>query len=373
MFSVKKISIITVGTMAIGLGSVKPVSAASLYEVVGLNFTPTDINNSSQVVGANYLWENGNVTDLTTLPGGNNFSSIEATAINNNGTIVGDGRSSSGTEGFISNGSNISALILDCETFCNNSDNRSVRDINDFETVGIVIAADSDLFGVTVDRNGTGYGVIGAISAVNNRGQIASTVSSGRSGTNGILSEDLGQGDFEGIFLIPAASAFGPLPSQPSDRSRASDLDDNGNVVGASLVIPSLSLENTLKQATLWKDPTQPGVSLGTLGGQESEALGINNLMQVVGSSFLEDDSTQHAFLWEDGNLIDLNSLVDPGIGWELTSAFEINNNGDIIGIGNFNGEQRGFIAKAVPEPTSVLGVLGLGLFGLSNWRKRKK
>ena len=37
-------------------------------------------------------------------------------------------------------------------------------------------------------------------------------------------------------------------------------------------------------------------------------------------------------------------------------------------------GEQRGFVATtAVPEPTSVLGVLGLGLFGLSNWRKRKK
>lgn len=109
------------------------------------------------------------------------------------------------------------------------------------------------------------------------------------------------------------------------------------------------------------------------MGGEDSAALGINNSNQVVGSSFLEDDSTQHAFLWEDGELVDLNSLIAPETGWELTSAFEINDRGDIIGVGNFNGEQRGFVATVVPEPSSVLGILGLGLFGIGSWLKRKK
>lgn len=72
MFSVKKLSLATVGTVAIGLGSVAPVTAASLYNITGLSFLPSDINDSAQVVGQNYLWQNGNVIDLTTLPGAKN-------------------------------------------------------------------------------------------------------------------------------------------------------------------------------------------------------------------------------------------------------------------------------------------------------------
>ena len=107
--------------------------------------------------------------------------------------------------------------------------------------------------------------------------------------------------------------------------------------------------------------------------GATSDALGVNNSQQIVGNSTLVDNSTQHAFLWEDGEIIDLNSLIAPESGWELTSALEINNNGDIIGIGTYNGVERGFVARAVPEPSSVLGILGLGVFGLGSWLKRKK
>ncbi len=154
-------------------------------------------------------------------------------------------------------------------------------------------------------------------------------------------------------------------------RSFANDIDDAGNIVGTGLVISGDELRD---EATLWSDPSQPGVSLGTLGGY-STALGINNSQQIVGvSSLLDvDGSTTHAFLWEDGNLIDLNSLIDPTSGWELTSAFEINDSGDIIGIGTYNGVERGFYAQAVPEPSSVLGILGLGVFGLGSWLKRKQ
>jgi probable HAF family extracellular repeat protein len=373
VISGKQLSIATIGTVALGLGSLTPVSAASLYEVVGLDFTPTDINNSSQVVGANYLWEDGNVTDLSTLPGADN-SDLRAVAINDSGTIVGNnGDEGPSTTSFISNGTTISALATDfgCEEACS-AFNSTIADINNSGAIAVNYYGSTEQYSATLDSNGTSYQVLGIIFDINNQGQVVSTISSGRSGTNGIFSD--GQGDsLTGTFLVPAASAFGPVPSQPFARSRAYDLDDNGNIVGASLVIPSSSLENTLQQATLWSDPTQPGVSLGTLGGEESEALGINNSMQVVGSSFLEDESTEHAFLWEDDELIDLNSLIDPASGWELTSAFEINDGGDIIGIGTYNGVQRGFVAKAVPEPSSVLGILGLGVFGLGRWLKRKQ
>ncbi len=364
MFSVKKLSIITVGTVAIGLGSVAPVTAASLYNITGLSFLPSDINDSAQVVGQNYLWQNGNVIDLTTLPGANN-SPIFATSINNKGAIVGGGLTATGQAAFISDGNTISDLPI---TYCNNITfcSASVEDINDSGTVAISY---DGYLGFIQQSDGTTTQLLSARGvfniAVNNQDQVVgSAVFTGGSAV-GLFS---GNTTGRQTTLVAAAE---PESFYRLNRSSANDINDVGDIVGSGLV--STSINDSALEATLWTNPSTPGVSLGTLGGENSEALGINNSQQIVGTSTLTDSSTQHAFLWEDGNLIDLNSLVDPGIGWELTSAFEINNNGDIIGIGNFNGEQRGFIAKAVPEPTSVLGVLGLGLFGLSNWRKRKK
>ncbi len=364
MFSVKKISIITVGTIAIGLGSVKPVSAASLYAITGLDFLPSDINDSAQVVGQNYLWQNGNVIDLNTLPGANNRR-ISASGINNNGAIVGSigPVSATGLASFISDGNTISDLPI---TFCNNIIfcSASVADINDSGT--LAIDYDSRL-GLVQQSDGTTRQAFLTRTllniAINNQDQVVGTGIFSGGFVNGIVSVN-------GSQRTLIAAGANPNTSFPLSRSNANDIDDLGNIVGSSGIF---SPSTSAFEATLWEDIAQPGVSLGTLGGNISDALGINNSQQIVGFSTLSDSSTRHAFLWEEGSLIDLNSLVDPGIGWELTSAFEINNNGDIIGIGNFNGEQRGFIATAVPEPTSVLGVLGLGLFGLSNWRKRKK
>ncbi len=119
MFLVKKLSIATVGTIALGLGSVAPVNAASLYEITGLDFTPTDINNSAQIVGEGYLWEDGKVTDLTGLSSAYDATGIFATSINNNGVIVGGrlGVSSDApnadSQPFISDGNTISYLSTD--------------------------------------------------------------------------------------------------------------------------------------------------------------------------------------------------------------------------------------------------------------------
>ena len=68
----------------------RPVSAAALYSVSRLPFIPSDINDRGQVVGQQYLWDNGNVTDLRTLPGASG-NPIVARAINNQGLIVGGG------------------------------------------------------------------------------------------------------------------------------------------------------------------------------------------------------------------------------------------------------------------------------------------
>jgi probable HAF family extracellular repeat protein len=66
---------------------------------------------------------------------------------------------------------------------------------------------------------------------------------------------------------------------------------------------------------------------LGTLGGAESMANGINDRGQIVGSSRTVDGSV-HAFLWEVGVMTDLGSL-----GSETTSiARSLNEFGVIVG-----------------------------------------
>jgi probable HAF family extracellular repeat protein len=54
------------------------------------------------------------------------------------------------------------------------------------------------------------------------------------------------------------------------------------------------------------------------LGGTNSFAYGLNNLLQAVGTSLLADNATPHAFLWQNDSLSDLNQLQVYNSAWEL-------------------------------------------------------
>jgi len=59
------------------------------------------------------------------------------------------------------------------------------------------------------------------------------------------------------------------------------------------------------------------------------------------------------------GHNIDLNTLIDPGLGWILTGAYSINDNGWIVGWGyNPDGYARAYLL--IPEP-ATLAILALG------------
>ena len=117
-------------------------------------------------------------------------------------------------------------------------------------------------------------------------------------------------------------------------QSYAYGINDNGTVVGESQNLAGAYL------GFIWTPESPNGtqgmmVALGTLGGTVSRAKGINSLNQIVGYSYLKGDRTLHACLWQNGATTptDLNSLKTAGAtGLELLEAYRINNQGGIIG-----------------------------------------
>jgi probable HAF family extracellular repeat protein len=82
---------------------------------------------------------------------------------------------------------------------------------------------------------------------------------------------------------------------------------------------------------------------LGTLGGTNSAARGVNAAGDIVGEADLPDGTT-HAFRHSNGVLIDLNTLLPAGSGWELLSARAINSRGEMVGQGRFQGGLHAFV-----------------------------
>jgi probable HAF family extracellular repeat protein len=107
----------------------------------------------------------------------------------------------------------------------------------------------------------------------------------------------------------------------PGDSSRAYAINDNGDVVGTSGQADSL-------RAFLWTRNSQIE-DLGALGGHNrSFATGINNSGRVVGysSGALGD----HAFLWSKSTGMEgLGTLA----GGDHSRALAINQPGDIVGV----------------------------------------
>jgi probable HAF family extracellular repeat protein len=109
------------------------------------------------------------------------------------------------------------------------------------------------------------------------------------------------------------------------DNSEAIWINESGEIAG-SADLPGSQLHD----AVLWKN----GVidDLGTVTGDPcSRGRGINARGQVVGGSS-DCQNFLHAFLWENGGPIqDLNTLIAPGSGFQLTNAFNINDRGEIL------------------------------------------
>ncbi|QXP91803.1 InlB B-repeat-containing protein [Methylococcus capsulatus] len=98
-------------------------------------------------------------------------------------------------------------------------------------------------------------------------------------------------------------------------------------------------------------------------GGSSASAIGMNNETRIVGvASVSGADGPSHAFLFEDGELYDLNNLLETNPGWELTRAHEISNTGYIVGQGNINGASHAFLLSPIPDQMKLdVAIAGSG------------
>jgi probable HAF family extracellular repeat protein len=119
---------------------------------------------------------------------------------------------------------------------------------------------------------------------------------------------------------------------------------------------------------------------LGALSGGTSSALGINSFGQVVGDATIAssgEGQVFHAFVYTNGQLLDLNSLISPSLGITLTSASGINDLGQIVASGysdsDFSAHAYLLTPASVPEPASfVLLFAGMAGVVLVHQRRRR-
>jgi probable HAF family extracellular repeat protein len=113
-------------------------------------------------------------------------------------------------------------------------------------------------------------------------------------------------------------------PMAINDSGTAAGFSDTpGDVVGGVLTANF--------QAALW--PAGGGiVNLHTLPGDAlAEATGINARGQVIGTSFAASGASR-AFLWQEGRIYDLNTLVPADSTLYMVGTGDINDQGDITG-----------------------------------------
>ena len=164
-----------------------------------------------------------------------------------------------------------------------------------------------------------------SLGGLNNRGEVVGT------------SNLAGDVNFH-PFIWTKSEGMKDLGTLGGTLAFATWINDAGDVVGLSQ-----TLDDQFDHAFLWRDGVM--TDLGTPGTDpNSQAFSINSRGQVVGGSF-SATTDLHGFLWENGSIVDLNTLIANASGATIKIAGDINDRGEIAALGfDSNGDARAFL-----------------------------
>lgn len=288
-----------------------------------------DINNQDEIVGTSIssslpaTWQNGLVGSLSLYGSDSNGA---ANAINDEGQIVGASNSLSANRPVMwANG-----RVEQIET---TSGSARLYGINDSGTM-VGSARDSAKYDnayvvrndIATDLGALPGGDASAGSAVNSRA--------------------LAVNDSEQIVGFSQTS-FGVIHATLWQNSTITDLGGVSNsepsealgINKSGLTVGFAANSSGTDEAVTWQNGTMTVLPVLQSGGH-SIAYAVNDAGIVAGRSdiYLKGAWQDHAVIWQNGQLIDLNSLLPANSDWVLNYATTINNNGQIAGMGTFGG-----------------------------------
>jgi len=313
------------------------VGAVSTADVLSFR-----VNQSGQMIwnanGHAFVYQNCQSRDLGHLGGGR----AVASAINNNGTIVGRSQQAGGrwrafayANGTMRDlGGSPSAQIFEAATAINFwGDVAGVESVQGtlsptavrYQTNGV-----SPMARVLV-RPPDGWSPVTDVVDLNDSRDVVGTIVDG-STVRAFLSTNFGS-MWTTIAGVPGLE-FATFP-------RA--MNRYGHVAGIA--------GNGFTRAFISRDPAQPATDLGTFQEQLSFGLGLNNYDWVVGWAEQTSGGGPRAFVHDTSRLIDLNTVLWNGGDWLLHQAFAINDAGQIVGEGEHNGQTRAFFLQPMARP----------------------
>jgi probable HAF family extracellular repeat protein len=374
-------SLLYIGAAALGL--ISSANAASQYSIQVLDSIhdttdvyATGINNAGQAVGHTVdldgkshavLWDADGVHELPYI---STNTSSEAYRINNAGQIVGKAQAADGQNHATLWSPSTGSLVP-----------TSAQDIG-------VLAGGNFSFAMDINENGV---VAGSSKALHGQHAFTWTQAGGMvdngsqnpiangaiAGWNGINSSGKLVGTSYIIFSPYKASRGQLGDAQPTQMSPAGQfsngmalaVSDAGTMVGWQ----SAASGGSPQAAIFNGDGTFQG--LGHLGLGESWAEDVNESGLIVGRAFGDPDGNgfiQKSFVWENGVMTDLSTVLTNGDGWTtLFSASGVNDLGQIVGAGMYNGVITAYVLTPVPEPATI-GAVTCALGALAMRRRRQ-
>jgi probable HAF family extracellular repeat protein len=198
--------------------------------------------------------------------------------------------------------------------------------------------------------------ISGVVQGINNAGQAVGFLQR-------VVSKPAAYKTYAVLWDTKGTTLLGSLPGA-AGQSQAVSINNTGCILGVATFGSAAVVKYAQKLMAGKKPSTEPNLSFGgflwdkgtltALVTPEKPAIGIDvskgylpraiNDDRVVVGRATDFSGGDAAFIWHSSKMIALNTLIPEESGWTLTDAKGLNNLGQIVGQGKYNGQSHAFL-----------------------------